>query len=72
MAEYIVYGHDGWVSSAVAGELIRCEDCKWWHQSNIFPRGQYCTRFRGSDYIWHSLAGDYCSLAERKEDADQE
>lgn len=68
MAEYIVYGNGEWVSSAVTGELIRCKDCKFWEEAKDFPRGQYCKRFMGSSYIWHSYPNDYCSLAERRED----
>lgn len=45
-------------------ELIRCKDCKHWRSNGDFPRGQYCTRFQGSGYIWHSRPEDFCSLAE--------
>jgi len=46
--------------------IIRCKNCKWWRQSGKFPRGQYCTRFIAVDYVWHSHAEDFCSLAERR------
>lgn len=47
-----------------AGELIRCKDCKHWRSNGDFPRGEYCTRFQGSGYVWHSRPEDFCSLAE--------
>lgn len=45
-------------------ELIRCRNCKFWSINRNFPRGEYCTRFQGSDFIWHSRPEDFCSLAE--------
>ena len=48
--------------------VIHCKDCRYWEQSGKFPRGQHCTRFIAVDYVWHSLAEDFCSLAERRKD----
>ena len=46
MAKYIVYGHEGWVSSVINwvssvinGELIQCRDCKHLRQGEY---GIYC------------------------------
>lgn len=52
------------MNGLVTGKLIRCRDCKHWKSNGDFPRGQYCTRFQGSGYIWHSRPEDFCSLAE--------
>ena len=48
----------------IGRELIRCKDCKHWRSNGDFPRGEYCTRFQGSGYVWHSIPDDFCSLAE--------
>jgi len=48
----------------IGRELIRCKECKHWRSNGDFPRGQYCTRFKNSYYIWHSRPEDFCSLAE--------
>jgi len=45
-------------------QVIRCKDCKHWRSNGDFPRGEYCTRFQGLDFIWHSRPEDFCSLAE--------
>ncbi len=52
----------------IESKLIRCKDCRYWEQSGKFPRGQRCTRFIAVEYVWHSLAEDFCSLAERRKD----
>lgn len=52
------------MNGTVTGELIRCRNCKFWSINRNFPRGEYCTRFQGSDFIWHSRPEDFCSLAE--------
>ena len=66
---------DAWVIDEIkqaqtidAVPTIRCKDCRYWEQSGKFPRGQHCTRFIAADYVWHSLAEDFCSLAERRKD----
>ena len=62
MAEYIVYGHDGWISSVINGELIRCKDCKRYKPGYITADCPFLYDMLSDD--------DYCSYAERKEDAD--
>ena len=46
----------------LVGVLVRCEDCKWWHDWN----GEcYAKEAQGFGHLWN--ADDYCSYGERKE-----
>ena len=48
----------------VVGELIRCKDCRWYIESDVF-KGKDCTHFSG---LKHPNPDDYCSYCERKEE----
>ena len=42
--------------------VVRCRDCKWWHDWN----GEcYAKEAQGFGHLWE--ADDYCSFGERKE-----
>lgn len=67
MKEYIVKGRlenkTGFMSFTVKQELIRCKDCYWFIESEVF-KGKDCTHFSGLTY---PNPDDYCSYGERKE-----
>ena len=48
-----------------AEPVVRCKDCKFWH-----TEGQYCDRFGVMWEEFYTSPNDYCSWAERREDAD--
>ena len=63
--EYIIRETEyplGYTKEEEVGELVRCNDCKWWHDWN----GEcYAKEAQGFGHIWN--ADDYCSCGERKE-----
>ena len=61
MAEYIVYGNNGWVSSVSNGELIRCKDCRFFGRFVRIGEKYACNKHG----IYMSRFG-YCSDGERK------
>lgn len=52
------------MNGIVTGEIIRCKDCHWYIESEVF-KGKDCTHFSGLTY---PNPDDYCSYAERKEE----
>lgn len=43
-------------------EVVRCRDCRWWHDWN----GEcYAKEAQGFGHLWE--ADDYCSYGERKD-----
>lgn len=52
----------------VAGELIRCHDCKWWEpypDNAITPEAHKCRR---SPFVqMHTEEWEYCARASRKD-----
>ena len=67
MAEYIVYGNDGWISSVSNGELIRCKDCKFYGKYVRVRRedGHKFVCNKHGIYMWRF---GYCSDGEKKND----
>ena len=71
MAEYIVRetSYPLAAKAEVIGELIRCKDCKHWHQfssCSAFPEYHECSA-SGFAHI-QTTAEEFCNRAERKED----
>lgn len=50
-----------------AEPIIRCKDCKYWSEPNMFD--SYCRKTSVSDRIIYTQPDHYCSFAERKDDA---
>lgn len=68
MAEYIVRetGYPGTLKQEIVGELVRCQDCKWWDEKHPYgtavPDAYHCKandRFYGGNH--------FCAYGERKE-----
>lgn len=64
MSEYIIResGYPGTLSHEVVGELIRCKDCKHWHDAPTSDGYNSCEKdalIRHKDF--------FCAAAERKE-----
>ena len=54
------------VPTVDAVQVVRCKDCKWWHDWN----GEcYAKEAQGFGHIWN--ADDYCSYGERKDGGDE-
>lgn len=64
MAEYIVKetGYLGRLQTEIVGELVRCEDCRWWERESISEG--HCLEID----LYHVDENHYCGFAERKED----
>lgn len=63
MSNYIVYSEcigEGQYHYTIVGELVRCEECKWW--------GDIGCAIRIVDESDKPKADDYCSFGERRED----
>ena len=50
------------ISAKIAGELVRCKDCKHHHYQDGIP---YCDK-----YYWGWKDDDFCSYGERKDGRD--
>lgn len=64
MAEYIVRetGYPGTIKQEIVGELVRCKDCRHWHDEG------YCNKWDngpGHPEVWEN---DFCSFGERREE----
>lgn len=53
--------------TAAVQPVIRCKDCKFWSEPNMFD--SYCRKTSVSDRIIYTQSDHYCSFAERKDDA---
>lgn len=61
---------EGWYAPVIGEELVRCKDCKYYKVYELLGGTlPLCNRIRTSmaDTV---EPGDFCSKAERKEDAD--
>ena len=55
-------------STIDAVEVVRCKDCKYWHSNT-----EFCDVWSHANFIaQRTLADDYCSLAERREESEVE
>lgn len=55
--------------------LVRCKDCKWYQDGELFPPKKFCFRLKDKDgkRVGYNFAyEDFCSYGERKDDADNE
>ena len=63
------------VKNAPAIDIVRCKDCKWWHDNTTLSFKSSVTGFceRLGILEWFSTDyNDYCSFAERRDDELQE
>lgn len=63
--EFIVreIGYPGVIKQEVVGELVRCEDCKWWRKETDHT----CQKWGGAS---PRNANGYCADGERSEDGE--
>lgn len=50
-----------------AVEVVRCKNCKYWHSNT-----EFCDVWSHMNIAQRTLADDYCSLAERREESEVE
>ena len=68
MTEYIVTIDE--VAMDIRGELIRCEDCKYWRQQTNYQGSPLSFGFCESDDMWRSLYGETYEVAHIDTDSD--
>lgn len=64
MTEYIVTSDGMIIGGKVKGELVRCKDCQWWHESETHKGYGDCGQANG---ITLKPSNWYCADGERKE-----
>ena len=47
-------------------EAVRCGECKYWEESQYYPKFMVCTYVKGATYTRQH--DDFCSRGERKDD----
>ncbi|MBQ2049303.1 MAG: hypothetical protein II493_02690 [Spirochaetales bacterium] len=70
MTEYIMRetGYPGAIKQEIVGELVRCEDCVHYKQSEADPNRKMCWRkdVDGFPICYDFYPTDFCSYGERR------
>lgn len=63
MSEYIVNetGYPGTLTQTIVGELVRCRDCKWFHEHEM--ENPFCGQ---GVFLNYPRRDDYCSYGVRR------
>ena len=69
MSEYIVRETDCGLATKqeIVGELVRCEDCKWYDMSKCMVTTEMGHHYVCRVHSYRPVPEDYCSQGERKD-----
>lgn len=67
-AEFTLYAQqvETQVNALPSIEIIRCGECKYWEESQYYPKFMVCTYVKGATFTRQH--DDFCSRGERKDD----
>ena len=54
------------IDSAPSIDIVRCQDCKYWKESQYYPEVMACTYVKGATFTRQH--DDFCSRGERESD----